>query len=136
MVKSSVIEGGISNENVCDQVKVQLRKKKRKPTKLEIKNKLTEAIPIKERWWTVWGCDPSHTVASVVAEQPNFRPNTTCTLSTPDEINEIANSSVKIPSIRDETEEIWNMNQFDKAMRLWMRMNKEAKFVNPFLFSR
>ena len=121
------------NGVICDQndvdIAAPLRKKKRKLKKSELKTKAVEAIPLKERWWSVWGCDASHTVASVVAEQLNVRRDT----STPEVEIPVQEQSV---SFRDETEEIWSMRKFDLAMRLWMKSNKDAKCVNPFIFSR
>lgn len=85
------------------------KRKKKKPTKIELKIKAVEAIPVKDRWWSVWACEPSHTVASIVSEPPS-QGNT--------------------------TEEIWDMRRFEYNVREWMKANRDAKFLNSGIFTR
>jgi hypothetical protein len=84
------------------------KRKKRKPTKAEIKMKLVDSIPIKDRWWSVWGYEPSHTVASIVSQQPQFG---------------------------GDTEVIWNQKNFENNFLHWIEHNKDKKFLNYSLFT-
>ena len=86
-----------------------IRKKKKKPTKLELKAKAVEGIPIRDRWWSVWACEPSNTVASIVSEFPGHG---------------------------GYTEEVWSRINFEKEIKRWMAVNKDEKFLNPYIFSR
>ena len=83
------------------------KKKRKKPTKSELRLKQVEAIPVRDRWWTVWTCEPSHTVASIVSETP----------------------------AGGVTEEVWNAAKFERNMKKWMVDNKDAKFLSPIIFS-
>jgi hypothetical protein len=84
------------------------KRKKRKPTKVELKIKFAESIPVRERWWTVWSCEPSHTVASIVSELPTG----------------------------GVTEEIWDMAKFERQIKTWMVTNKDKKYLSPNLFTK
>jgi hypothetical protein len=82
------------------------KRKKRKPTKLEQRIKLVEAVPAKDRWWSAWGFEPSHTVASFVSETPSG----------------------------GVTEEIWNYRIFERKIRRWMVETKDNQAMQPGLF--
>jgi hypothetical protein len=84
------------------------KRKKRKPTKLEQRIKLVEAVPVKDRWWTTWSFQPSHTVASMVSETPG--------------------GSI--------TEEIWDARRFEANIRRWMAECKEQRCMAHPLFQR
>ena len=86
----------------------EVKKRKKKPTKLEARVKMIESIPAKERWWSVWECEASHTVASIASELPQG----------------------------SATEEIWNRRRFESNMRRWMHLNKDAKHMAVAIFSR
>ncbi len=84
------------------------KRKKRKPTKAEMKLKIVESIPIRDRWWSVWGCESSHTVASIVSQQPMHG---------------------------GETEEIWNQKNFENNFLNWIQENKDKKYLSYSLFT-
>lgn len=85
------------------------KRKKRKLTKNEQKLKIIDSIPLKDRWWYIWKCDPSHTVASIVAQQPQYG---------------------------GETEVVWEQKKFEILFRKWIEKNKDEKILNPFIFSK
>jgi len=95
-------------ENAVANVEAKKRKK-RKPTKAELKMKLVDSIPAKDRWWSVWGCEPSQTVASLVSQQPQYG---------------------------GETEEIWNQKNFERNFQNWVAQNKDSKILNYSLFTK
>ena len=86
----------------------QPKKRKKKPNKSEVRAKIIDSIPVKERWWSVWECEPSHTVASMVSEIPSG----------------------------GSTEEIWNARRFEANVRKWMRDNREMKHLSVGVFNK
>lgn len=87
---------------------VLAKRKKRKPNKSEIRTKLVDSIPMKQRWWTVWECEPSHTVASIASELPSG----------------------------GSTEEIWNARKFESNIKKWMSENRDMKHLAAGVFSK
>ena len=84
------------------------KRKRKKPSKSELKMRFVESVPVKDRWWSVWACEPSHTVASIVSETPQG----------------------------SQTEEIWNMSRFKQNVRIWMEKNKNEKYLSLNVFSK
>ncbi len=85
------------------------KRKKRKLTKNEQKLKIIDSIPVKDRWWNVWKCEPSHTVASIVSQQPQNG---------------------------GETEVIWEQRKFEQMLTRWILQHENEKILNPIIFSK
>lgn len=122
-----------------------IKKKKRKLKRSEIKMKLADSIPRKDRWWSTWPCEASQTVASCVAEQlnmPSMFANLAGSVGTEERTKSItticgvckgSEIGTTTPQL---TEEIWNSRNFVAMMKLWMINHKDASCVDPILFTK
>lgn len=85
------------------------RAKKRKLSRVEMKYKLMESVKEKDRWWNIWNCEPSGTIASVVGS----------------------------PLREGEaTELIWDQKGFENLFKLWIEEHRGRPSLNPELFTR
>jgi hypothetical protein len=83
------------------------KRKKRKPSKLEMQIKLVECVPVGSRWWSPWLFEASHTVARIASDPPTG----------------------------GVTEEVWNARKFEKRIRSWMKSKADEKAMLAQIFS-
>lgn len=87
----------------------QTKNKRRKLSRAEVKMKLVEAVPVRDRWWTVWNSEPSGTIASMVGSPL---------------------------TVGETTELVWSQKGFESLFREWIETHRGKPSLCLELFTR